>query len=96
MRLTGGAIDVTSGVGFRQGEPMGLVRVTLAPEDGPSAVMWMRPAEARSVGLDLIGGANAALADSVLRAIAQEHGLDGDELIGRLRIATETALGTSE
>lgn len=95
VKLARGDVDVTAGTGFREGtgeiEP--LVRLTVTNSDGDSAHLWLRPYEARVVGLDLIGGAHASIADAAVRFMAKEHGLDGDSLIGLQRAATEAALG---
>jgi hypothetical protein len=95
MKLSGGDVDVTAGTGFRKGEPSALVRLTVFSHDDPDKVvaLWIRPLEARAIGLDLIGAAHASMADTVLRAIAQGHGLDGDGLIAMLRAVTDEELG---
>ena len=92
-RLSGGDIDVTAGTGFRSGEPIALVRLTVETGDGQSAQVWIRPLEARMVGLDLIGAAHSSIADCELRTLAKAQGLDGDGLIGALRKRTEADLG---
>lgn len=93
MRLTGGDVDVTAGTGFRAGSPIPLIRLTVTAEGGEPQVVWIRPLEARAIGLDLIGAAHSAIADSQLRSIAKAHGFDGDTLIGELRFRTEAELG---
>jgi hypothetical protein len=95
MRLSGGDVDVTAGSGVRRGDFLPLVRLTVTSNDEPGnpTVMWVRPLEARAIGLDLIGAAHASLADNVLRVLAKKHGLDGDGLIGTLRVVTEEELG---
>lgn len=94
MRLSGGNVDVTAGTGFRGDDPLALVRLTVQPaEGGQPVVIWMRPIEARAVGLDLIGAGHASIADSVIRRTAKRHGIDGDSLIGELRALTNAELG---
>jgi hypothetical protein len=96
VKLSSGDVDVTAGTGFRHDEDGAiepLVRLTVTTDDGHSAHVWMRPYEARAIGLDLIGGAHAAISDAAVRFMAKEHGLDGDSLIGLQRKVTEAALG---
>lgn len=93
MRLSGGDVDVTAGTGFRKEEPVPLVRLTVTAEGGTPALIWMRPLEARAIGLDLIGAAHASIGDCQIRLIAKRHGLDGDGLIGEHRFRTEAELG---
>lgn len=93
MKLTGGEIDVTAGTGFRGEEPVALVRLTVSPTDGEPVRVWLRPLEARAIGLDLIGAAHASIADTVIRRTAKRHGLDGDDVIGELRLTTTAELG---
>jgi hypothetical protein len=92
VRLSGGDVDVTAGTGFRKGEPVPLVRLTVTIED-KSVVAWIRPLEARAVGLDMIGAAHAAIGDAQLRLIAKRHGLDGDGIIEEHRRRTTEELG---
>ena len=91
--LSGGDVDVTAGTGFRQGEPLPLVRLTVTTTAGESVLIWMRPIEARAVGLDMIGAAHAAINDAAVRVMAKDHGLDGDGLIEIARRMTTDALG---
>lgn len=93
MRLSGGDIDVTAGTGFRGPEPVALVRLTAKVAGAGPVVVWMRPQEARSLGLDLIGAAHAAINDSAVRIMAKQHGLDGDSLIEIQRKVTTDELG---
>lgn len=94
MKLSGGDVDVTSGTGFRGEKPVALVRLTVQSGDGGApVVVWLRPREARAVGLDLIGGAHAAISDAAVRVMAKRHGLDGDSLIGIQRTMTTEELG---
>jgi hypothetical protein len=83
MRLQGGDIEVQSATGFRKGDPIPLVQITVSSNDNPDGkvTIWMSPRDARSIGLDLIGAAFACLSDAAMRTIAQKHGLDGDSLI---------------
>lgn len=92
MRLSGGDVDVTAGTGFRKDTPLPLVRLTVQRGDGGEpVVVWMRPLEARAIGLDMIGAAHASISDAAIRVMAKEHGLDGDTLIGiQRRLTTET------
>jgi hypothetical protein len=94
VKLSGGDVDVTAGTGFRAGDPIALVRLTVASYDHPqSVVIWLRPLEARAIGLDLIGAGHSSIADAVSRRTAKDHGLDGDSLIGELRQLTTEELG---
>jgi hypothetical protein len=98
VKLPRGEVDVSAGTGFTDGKITALVRVTVrSAEDLASGaearVVWLRPIEARAVGLDLIGAAHAAIADAGVRAMARKHGLDGDSLIGLQRAITEAELG---
>jgi len=94
VKIPGGDVDVASGSGFRSGDIVPLVRLTVTPSDGREPItIFMRPLEARMVGLDLIGAGHAAMADNVLRVIAKQHGLDGDGMIGLLHGVTEEELG---
>jgi hypothetical protein len=93
MRLSGGNVDVTAGTGFSKDEPVPLVRLTVHTAEGASAQIWIRPLEARAIGLDLIGAAHASIGDCQIRLIAKRQGLDGDGLIGEHRFRTEAELG---
>ena len=90
MKLEGGSVDVVSGVAFVKGEPMPLVRLAMSDDEGGGEI-WMPPHAARKIGMDLISAAHQSLADSMIRVIAQETGLDGDGLIDRLRQITDAA-----
>jgi hypothetical protein len=91
--LSGGDVDVSAGTGFSKGTPLPLVRLTVTNTLGESVTIWMRPIEARAVGLDMIGGAHAAISDAAIRVMAKDHGLDGDSLIEIARRMTTDALG---
>ena len=91
--LSGGDVDVTLWTRFAKGQPMPLVRLTVTTTDGESVLIWMRPIEARAVGLDMIGAAHAAISDAAVRVMAKDHGLDGDSLIEIMRRMTIDALG---
>lgn len=93
MKLSGGDVDVTAGTAFRGETPIPLVRLTVKTEDGSEARVWLRPIEARAVGLDLIGGAHAAIGDTVIRRVAKRHGIDGDDVIAEQRFTTVAELG---
>lgn len=93
VKLTGGEIDVSSGTGFRGETALAIVRLTAQATDGAEVTLYLSPAEARAVGLDLIGGAHSAIADAHLRILAKRDGLDGDGLLTGLRTMTDDALG---
>jgi hypothetical protein len=94
MKLREGDVDVTAGTGFRGDTPVPLVRLTVTTtEPDQVATIWMRPLEARAIGLDLIGAAHGSIGDCQIRLIAKREGLDGDGLIGEHRFRTEAELG---
>jgi hypothetical protein len=93
VKLSGGDVDVTAGTGFLGETVIPLVRLTVKGAGGEPVVVWIRPLEARAIGLDLIGAAHSAIADAHVRRIARRHGLDGDGLVGGLRELTTETLG---
>jgi hypothetical protein len=97
MKLLGGNVNVESATGFRAGDPLPLVllQVTGQEKGGDTeqtVEVWMAPAYARKIGLDLIGGAHQAVADVELRLIAQRNGVDGDALVREFRVLTNQEL----
>ncbi|MGV0986780.1 MAG: hypothetical protein ACOYB2_19710 [Limnohabitans sp.] len=102
MKLGGGTVDAVSVTGFTAGKPLSLVRMTATGEDptgieepegtNRTVVLWMRPAEARKIGMGMIGAAFASVADSEMRAIAKRLGIDGDAMIEAFRVRTDEEL----
>jgi len=94
-RLSGGEVNVEAGTGFRfaTSDALPIVRLTVTDTAGRAITIHLCPLEARAVGLDLIGAAHSAIADTELRGIAQAHGLDGDSLVAGLRTRTYAELG---
>lgn len=99
MKIPNGNVDVMAGTGFRAGVPVSLVQLIVsggeavsAADGEPGVVLRMRPADARKIGLDMIGASFATVADSEMRLIAQQKGLDGDALIRALRVRLEKEL----
>jgi hypothetical protein len=66
--------------------------MTATDENGQFVQVFMRPAEARKIGMDMIDAAHASVADSEIRLIAQRTGHDGDEMIRSLRQRTDEEL----
>jgi hypothetical protein len=96
VKLPGGDITLSSGVGFRQEQPTPLIRLTITPnETDVTADMWLTPQEAVHLGQEMMKTAFAAIGDTAIRAIAKARGLDGDSMIGVLRAITERELGDS-
>ncbi len=96
VKHSGGDVDVSSGTGYSSkaadvSRP--IVQLTVSPNGETARTIHLRPAEARAIGLDLIAAASQALADTVLRRLAREHGTDSDGYVGRLRDATREELG---
>ncbi len=86
MRLPGGDVIVDTGTAVRNGKFMPLVELQV---NGQS--IHIPPAAARKIGADLIDASAAAVADTLLRQLAHEHGLDGDGLITRLKTVLHEA-----
>jgi hypothetical protein len=92
---SGGSVDVSSGTGFsnKTGQSTPIVRLTVLPTGGVESVRDLRAKEARAIGLDLIAAASQAIADTNLRRLAKERGVDGDALVASLLDLTEQTLG---
>jgi len=78
------AADVTvgsgTGVSNTTGRMVPLVRLTVTVE-GRTVVATMGPNKARQIGWDLVAAAAHGAADTAIRSVAREHGLDGDGLV---------------
>lgn len=95
IRHGGGDVNVVSGVGFSgsTGKARAVVQLTIEPTGAAATTITLTPASARAIGLDLIGAAHSSVADTILRAVARKHGLDGDEMIAMLRGLADKELG---
>jgi hypothetical protein len=95
VRHSDGEVNVESGTGFSSttGKTTPVVQLTVVGQGAKTAVIQLLPEEARAIGLDLIAAASLAIADTTFRRAARERGVDGDELVGRLRATTREWLG---
>ena len=85
--IPGSDIRVGSGTGIASqtdGRMVPLVTLTVEVE-GEAVTAYVPPAKARSIGLDLIAAAAHAAADTAIRGLARDQGLDGDGLVLEFR-----------
>jgi hypothetical protein len=61
-------------------------------KDGNKVEVWMVPAKARRIGLDLIAAGSSATDEVSVRAWAREHGQDGDGIIQWMKLGTTKLL----
>lgn len=91
MSIPSANVHVGSGTGVASqtdGRMVPLVQLQVEVE-GETVTAFIQPAQARSIGLDLIAAAAHAAADTSIRRLARERGLDGDSLVLAFREAAD-------
>jgi hypothetical protein len=86
---SGGEVVVASGVAVTKGEIMPLVRLR-TERDGVTLDLYIRPVQARRIGLDLLSAAVAAQHDAAIRTLARGTGMDGDSIVAAMKAGTES------